>query len=129
MLHAGTQANVKYLKYYETLARNHHTSHTCQISLQNDYMTSWKNKFVDEVNTDPDSKLGTYYHINPNLNSYILRPQLILEAERILITRFRTGSHSLAIELGRYTIRRVSIGYATVNLPFKQCGIYSRIAR
>ena len=66
-------------------------------------MTSWKNLFVDEVNTDPDSKLGTYYRINPNLNSYILRPQLILEAERILITRFRTGSHSLAIELGRYT--------------------------
>ena len=27
MLHAGTQANVKYLKYYETLARNHHAKY------------------------------------------------------------------------------------------------------
>ena len=71
--------------------------------LQNDYIMSWKNKFVFAANTDPDSKLGTYYRINPNLNSYVPKPQLILEAERKVITRFRTGSHSLGIELGRYS--------------------------
>ena len=66
-------------------------------------MTSWKNKFIAEANTDPDSKLGTYYRINPNLNSYVPRPQLFLEVERIVTTRFRTGSYSLEIELGRYS--------------------------
>ena len=102
MLHLGTQANVKYLKHYETLARNYITPERCQILLQNDYITSWKNKFAAAVNTDPDSKLSPYYRINPNLNSYVLKPQLILEAERIVVTRFRTGSHSLGIEIGRY---------------------------
>ena len=56
-----------------------------------------------EVRNDPDSKLGIYCRINPNLDNYVIEPQLILESELILLTRFRTGSHSLVIELGRYT--------------------------
>ena len=38
-----------------------------------------------------------------NLKSFVPRPQEILETERIMVTRFRTGSHSLSIELGRYS--------------------------
>ena len=33
---------------------------------------------------------------------FVPRPQVILETERILVTRHRKGSHSLSIELGRY---------------------------
>ena len=51
---------------------------------------------------DPDSKLGTYYRVNPTLASNVQIPQTNIKFERELITRFRTGSHSLAVETGRY---------------------------
>ena len=41
--------------------------------------------------------------LNPDLVSWIPTPQLILEFERKLITRYRTGSHSLNIEVMRYS--------------------------
>ena len=52
--------------------------------------------------SDVDSKLGTYYRVNPLMKSYTNPPNLT-ENERILLTRFRTGSHSLAIEIGRFS--------------------------
>ena len=77
------------------------TPEACQFSLQDRYKTLLKNTILTAAENDNDSKLGTYYRINPELKSFIPRPQVILEIERILITRYRTGSHSLAIELGR----------------------------
>ena len=55
------------------------------------------------LETDADSRLGTYYRVNPTLEKYVPKPQPTLEIERELVTRYRTGSHSLAIELGRYS--------------------------
>ena len=49
-----------------------------------------------------DSKLGTYLYVNPNLESYVPNPKTIMESEQELVTRFRTGSHSLSIETGWY---------------------------
>ena len=56
-----------------------------------------------EFEKDEDSKLGTYYRVNPLLLKYVPNPQPIMEIERDLITRYRTGAHSLAIELGHYS--------------------------
>ena len=50
---------------------------------------------------DSDSKLGTYFRINPSFASYVPSPQITMEFERELTTSFRTGSHSLAVETGR----------------------------
>ena len=52
--------------------------------------------------TDLDSKLGTYFRMNPEVKPFIAPPN-ILEGQRKLITRFRTGSLSLAIELARFS--------------------------
>ena len=42
----------------------------------------------------------TYYRINPTMKKYVPRPQTTLEFERTIVTRYRTDSHCLAIELG-----------------------------
>ena len=47
-----------------------------------------------------DSRLGVYLNVNPNLISPIQRSD-ILEFERVLVTRYRCGSHNLKIESGR----------------------------
>ena len=52
---------------------------------------------------DTDSRLGAYVSVNPTLQQHVPRPQACMEVERTLVTRYRTGSHSLLIELGRYT--------------------------
>ena len=88
MIKAGTLANVQYLKYYVSLVRNHDTPEACQISLQNSCKTLLKNKINARVNYDPDSKLGTYRRIYPNLDNYVIEPQLILESERMLMKGF-----------------------------------------
>ena len=87
-----------------------------------------------KTENDEDCRLGTYYRINPDLKGYVPRPQYIMEFERKLITRFRTGSHSLNIELGRYCntpreSRLCSCGYGvqTVWHIFKDCPLTKEI--
>ena len=57
------------------------------------------NKVKDAANNDHDSKLGAYYLINPDLEA----PDFddIFELDRIILSRYRTGSHNLRIESGR----------------------------
>ena len=75
----------------------------CQKQLEEGYKSKWTQTIKTKAETDNDSRLGTYLRINPTLKSWVPKPQSILEIERKLVTRFRTGSHSLNIELGRYS--------------------------
>ena len=76
---------------------------TCEKSLTEATLESYKEKITSQFNIDHDSRLGTYHRINPNLTSNVPVPQTTLEFERELVTRFRTGSHALAVETGRYS--------------------------
>ena len=67
------------------------------------FFDNYKNKMITESDKNENSKLGTYYRINPSFEKFVPNPQTIMELERELVTRFRTGSHSLAIELARYS--------------------------
>ena len=69
--------------------------------MKDEHFEKWRRKIVAAAE-DGDSRLGTYYRVNPTLEKFVSPPHL-MEHERILITRFRTGSHSLAIEIGRYS--------------------------
>ena len=44
-----------------------------------------------------------FYQNNQTLQKFVPNPQNIMEIERELVTRYRTGSHSLSIELGRFS--------------------------
>ena len=69
-------------------------------------------KFTDKISTkirqgaaaDSDSKLGVYLSINPLLSVPTINTSEMLEVERILVTRYRCGSHNLRIETGRWSI-------------------------
>ena len=72
------------------------------LYLRKQFPDSFKQKLEHQLDLDSDCKLGTYHQINPSLSSHVPNPQTTLEGEREIVTRFRTGSHSLAIETGRY---------------------------
>ena len=67
------------------------------------YFEKWKCKLASEAEKDKDSRLGTYFRINPLLEKHVSLDQDVMEIKRILVTRFPTGSHSMAVELGRYS--------------------------
>lgn len=101
ILNIGLENNLGYLRYYENLVLNYGSSDNCEKSLINIYTSSWRQKLSDSI-IDVDSKLGTYFRINPMMLSLSNLPDST-ENERILISRYRTGSHSLAIEMGRFS--------------------------
>ena len=99
----GTQAKSPYLNYYQKLETTFGEPKSCEESINEKTLESYKEKIRTQCSTDNDSKLGTYFRVNPNLASYVPNPQTTMEFERELTTRFRTGSHSLAVETGRYS--------------------------
>ena len=81
----------------------------CKRVLADSYKAAWKAEIVKKHDADIDSKLGTYFLVNPQLkdpNSFFnIRT---FELDRILLTRFRTGSHNLQIETGRHCYPRIA---------------------
>ena len=73
------------------------------MSIEGRHRFCWRDIITSAAVNDPDSKLGTYLRVNPDLKPYVPIPPNLLEDERKLVTRFRTGSHSLSIELGRFS--------------------------
>ena len=52
---------------------------------------------------DIDSRVAPYKQINPTLTAPPYFKEILFETDRILLTRFRCGSHSLFIEKGRFS--------------------------
>ena len=98
----GLGCNIPYLKYYQKLNLGNENPKSCEKRLQDSCMELWKQKITRQASIDSDSKLGTYYRINPLLQQFAMNID-ITENERITISRYRTGSHSLAIEIGRFS--------------------------
>ena len=101
VIEIGEISGISYVRYYKNLIIKFGDPVRCEQMLNQSFMATCKQKFID-ASVDIDSKLGTYYHVNPLLKPFTAA-QNLTENERILITRFRTGSHSLAVEIGRFS--------------------------
>ena len=91
--------NVSYLQYYKDLTESFETPEACVNASKTEVWSSIEGKFRLTARNDIDSKLGTYFALNPLL----VEPRYVgvFEFERICMTRYRTGSHNLRIETGR----------------------------
>ena len=92
--------NLPYLKYYTNLQTTYETPGGCETALTDEFRTSTMTKINSKSNNDVDSRLGVYLQVNPDLTPPKL-PKDILEFERVLVSRYRCGSHNLKIEAGR----------------------------
>ena len=89
--------NIPFIKHYQQLQSKFQNHSSCL----NHYIQESNNKIQNSFSniSDINSPLGTYKVINPELST----PSFDLnESERILITRYRSGSHYLNIEKGRW---------------------------
>ena len=88
--------NYPFIRYYEQLEERFQNPKNCEIMLKNDVMNDWKQRIILAAENDIDSKVGTYWTVNAALKTPLYENKL--EYERIIITRYRTGSHNLLIE-------------------------------
>ena len=100
LIEYGKTLNLPFLKHYEKLETDFVTPQNCQDTLTRKFRDESSEKIRRKSNDDPESRLGMYMQVNPHLTP-ITPVENILECERVVLTRYRSGSHNLKIESGR----------------------------
>ena len=94
--------NTQFLRHYVKLEHTMKTPEQCYNHHVNEHKQQIEQKVLEKFNVDPDSILGTYHRVNPELNSPELNQNTSCnEMDRKIITRYRTGCHKLKIQTGR----------------------------
>ena len=102
LLDTALEMNLPYIKHYVNLEHRYESPDKCRRELESEFMCKWKAKFENASN-DSDSRLGTYLQVNPTLCTPQYMSKIMFETDRLILTRFRCGSHSLLIERGRFS--------------------------
>ena len=91
--------NTSYIRYYKQLRTKYTDPISCMKTISANFKDKFSSKIHESARLDVDSKLGKYLAINPTLSkaSYVN----VIEFQRILISRYRTGAHNLRIEKDR----------------------------
>ena len=100
LIEHGERINLSYLKYYRCLENKFETVVNCQKLLVEDFYAECRAKIRRQALNDDDSRSGVYLKVNPQLLPPIYE-MYMLETERVIISRYRCGSHNLKIEIGR----------------------------
>ena len=95
------EVNLSYVNYYRDLERTNNSPENCLLHFQTKFKEQWKLRF-EAARSDTDSRLGCYLNVNPSLSKPLYHTNLLLETDRLLLSRFRCGSHSLNVEIGRF---------------------------
>ena len=91
--------STEYIKYYKRLIDSYTDPKTCDELMKNNFSNNMKAKIENAAGLDEDSKLGTYLLVNPELKTPVYTQ--LFEFQRVVMTRYRTGSHNLRIEKDR----------------------------
>ena len=90
----------RYINYFKELDdRYGGDPEACINTLTTEFREDMMDQIRRKFGEDEDSRLGTYYIVNPDLCKPEFKDEI--EYQRILKTRYRTGSHNLMIEKGR----------------------------
>ena len=100
LIEHGQRINLQYLNYYEKLEADFNNPGACQKTLTQTARHAIMTKIRTKSSNDNDSRLGVYLQVNTQLTPPKQHSN-ILEFERVIISRYRSGSHNLKIETGR----------------------------
>ena len=95
-------AKIPYLKHYIDLHETFANEHDCyKFYLQKD-LNGIQTRLRLKAESDNDGIQGTYLRINTNLETPLYyHIYTIREPDRAILTKYRTGSHSLNVQRGR----------------------------
>ena len=98
------EINPPFIKCYLDLERENTSPGSCLVNLETEFKEKWRSSF-EAAHNDDDRPLGSYFKVNPSLSKPSYHSQLLLETDRLLLSRFRCGSHSLSsLKLVDFTI-------------------------
>ena len=75
----AVETDVWFIKYYKNLERENVSPRNCLLNYEN----------ICKATNDNDSRMGTYLQVNPTLSKPAYHSQLLLETDRLMVTRFR----------------------------------------
>ena len=101
LIEQGQQSRLPYLKYYHHLQETFADTEACEESLTHQFHNECMIKIRQKAAEDENLRLGVYIQVNPELEPPAHNYKYNPEFERVLITRYRSGSHNLKIESGR----------------------------
>ena len=104
LLQLAIQKNVHYLRHYKSLHLNFHNAKACFEHYRENFVANAKQNIRSKATLNEHSIYNEYISLNPTLatpNFYQLYN--ISEYCRMLITKYRNGSHFLHIHRGRTT--------------------------
>ena len=95
-------SNTQFIRHYRKLENMFNTPKECYDHYVQEYEENLRSKIHQKFNADPDSALGTYCRVNPDLKTPTFNKNVAChELDRKIITRYRTGCHMLKIQAGR----------------------------
>ena len=100
----AVNVNIQFIRHYKQLDEKFADERECYNFYVNQYQCTAIEKVRQKGTVDPDGYFGPYLQLNPNLKCpEIYQKLLCVESDRLIITRYRTGSHDLKIQAGRLT--------------------------
>lgn len=103
VLQQAFDQNTQFLRHYKKLESMFTSPQECYNQLIDEQKQQIELKILEKFNADPDSILGTYHRVNPDLMTPDYNDNACFELDRKVITRYRTGCHKLKIQAGRLT--------------------------
>ena len=100
LVHMGGTADLPFMKYYDGLLDSPHNT---IIDFGMAAICAAKARVREEGEKDSLGKYGQYIEINPTLEHCdMYKLPIMTEPDRMILTRYRCGSHKLNIETGRW---------------------------
>jgi hypothetical protein len=100
----GIDQNTPFIRHYKKLENKFTSPQDCFNHFIDEHKQQIELKIRRKFHDDPDSILGTYNRVNPNLQAPIFNKDVVCnESDRRTITRYRVGCHMLKIQAGRLT--------------------------
>jgi hypothetical protein len=91
--------NLKYIAYYDELQQEYENPQDCLKQKCEQFKSECADTLKRKAGDDVGSRCGVYLQVNPQLNPPEYKG--VMEMERKLLSRYRSGSHSLRVEIGR----------------------------
>ena len=102
LYNAAIPANLPFIKHYITLHEKFANEEECFNFYRDQAYTEVRSLIHAKSLTDNGGIYGTCLQINPNLiRPLFYKDYLISESDRLLLTKYRTGSHYLNVQKGR----------------------------
>ena len=94
--------NVQYLRHYKKLHTSFANENDCFKQYRDSFIVDCKKNIIEKANSNSYSTYNDYFSLNRNLNGpEFYHKYTTWEFNRLIVTKYRTGSHYLHINTGR----------------------------